>query len=280
LFLFFLQTLSAQSKEGSIARSVSFYQTGKSVQIDYRIPAPASVYVYVSLDAAKTFQGPLQMVSGDVGIVATKGTKTILWNPLEEIGEIVSNQVCFMVMAIPIDVAGRPEEKTPETPAKGSSVQLYTDVFGAYLNRISGSGQSGPYLGFTLGASLSLLFGGPNIYYGFGLSGHAIPCMSSTSTTESSVTIRNTYYYNDWFPCAFGDLRYFFRAKSRPYLKLQAGGGYYWSPEMGESFLSPYASLGVGIHPLKHLSLQFSADYFQAREASVVCPTVHLGLSF
>ena len=279
VFILFTSALFAQSVEGGIARSVSFFQAGKSVKIEYRIPAPATVYVYVSLDAGRTFRGPLQMVSGDVGIVATKGTKSVVWNPLEEYGEIVSNQVCFRVIAIPFEQVARDVEKATKASSKGSSLHVWVDAFGTPMSRITtrAAYASNKTIGFSWGASLSAFYGGPRLLIGGGASCRTIPGVFSSTSTESSVTIKNSYYYNDWFPCVFADLLYVFNPKSRPFLRLQAGGGYYWS-----SFIGPFASVGAGIHPLRHLYLQLSADYFffQAHEKNVIHPAMHLGISF
>jgi hypothetical protein len=93
-FLFALGKLSAQS-----VSSVELSQEGKTMVIDYLLEAttPQEILLYFSTDGGKTFSKPLQKVSGDVGKGVTAGKNRIVWNVLEEVPELVSDSIVFMV---------------------------------------------------------------------------------------------------------------------------------------------------------------------------------------
>ncbi len=93
-FLFALGKLSAQS-----VSSVELSQEGKTLVINYLLEATTAqeILLYFSTDGGKTFSKPLQKVSGDVGKGVTAGKNRIVWNVLEEVPELVSDSIVFMV---------------------------------------------------------------------------------------------------------------------------------------------------------------------------------------
>jgi formylglycine-generating enzyme len=93
-FLLALGKLSAQS-----VSSVELSQEGKTIVIEYLLEAttPQEILLYFSTDGGKTFSKPLQKVSGDVGKGVTAGKNRIVWNVLEEVPELVSDSIVFMV---------------------------------------------------------------------------------------------------------------------------------------------------------------------------------------
>ncbi len=85
---------------------VDFEQKDKIIEINYKlIPIPNAsgcfVELLVSLDGGKTFSGPLQKVSGDVGYVASIGVKRIIWNVVDEYKKVRGN-VMFQIVAKPL----------------------------------------------------------------------------------------------------------------------------------------------------------------------------------
>ncbi len=61
---------------------------------------PVIVRIYLSTDGGKTYGEPLKSVTGDVGIVIGPGQdKRIIWNVFDEVEELVSDDVRFMVKA-------------------------------------------------------------------------------------------------------------------------------------------------------------------------------------
>lgn len=79
--------------------NAEFYQKETKVYITYSLDQNASfISLYVSTDGGKSFQGPLKMVTGDVGKGVKAGeSKLIVWDALEEFGSIRGSEICFMV---------------------------------------------------------------------------------------------------------------------------------------------------------------------------------------
>ncbi|MGM9795318.1 MAG: formylglycine-generating enzyme family protein [Candidatus Aphodosoma sp.] len=85
-----------------VAQTVSnaaFEQVDNRVKITYQLDKSSAIRVYMSEDGGRTFKGPLQKVTGDVGSNVTPGSKVIWWNPLSEYEQIVGSNICFKVMA-------------------------------------------------------------------------------------------------------------------------------------------------------------------------------------
>lgn len=68
--------------------------------IDIAADQPVIVRVFISTDGGKTYGEPLKSVTGDVGIVVGSGeNKRIVWNVFEEVDELISENVKFMIKA-------------------------------------------------------------------------------------------------------------------------------------------------------------------------------------
>jgi hypothetical protein len=84
--LFFGTTIIANAQSVSNIEPV---QSGNKISISYSIndanfSQTFDVSLYVSNDGGKNFQGPVKSVSGDVGVVLTGGSKTILWDVFKD----------------------------------------------------------------------------------------------------------------------------------------------------------------------------------------------------
>lgn len=83
---------------------VSFYQDDQFVLVSYDLLGAATqsytVELYLSLDSGKTFSGPLQYVSGDVGNQVKTGRNLLIrWDAIQEKEQLISYDVVFWVMA-------------------------------------------------------------------------------------------------------------------------------------------------------------------------------------
>jgi hypothetical protein len=68
--------------------------------LDIEADQPVIVRVYLSTDGGQTYGEPLVSVSGDVGLIVGAGVKKrIIWDVFEEVNELVSENVKFMVKA-------------------------------------------------------------------------------------------------------------------------------------------------------------------------------------
>lgn len=102
-----------------VGQKVTFKQVADKVAVSYSLlESEANVSMYVSLDAGQTWYGPLQQVSGDVGFVRKKGRKVIVWDALEEFGEIESSKVAFYVLA-------RSDGKSPKLPKPKTKLPVF-----------------------------------------------------------------------------------------------------------------------------------------------------------
>ena len=79
---------------------VDFRQDVDEVVISYRLSQLAKVRgVYLSLDGGETYQGPLNLVQGDVGKEVDYGHHSIVWKAFDEMGAFDSDQVVFKIDA-------------------------------------------------------------------------------------------------------------------------------------------------------------------------------------
>lgn len=79
--------------------NVRFNQFGRAVEVHYtleRLPfnSFSMLNLYVSTNGGVSFIGPLIQVQGDVGKVATNGEKRVVWQVLDELGNL-DGQVVF-----------------------------------------------------------------------------------------------------------------------------------------------------------------------------------------
>jgi formylglycine-generating enzyme required for sulfatase activity len=98
LLVAFIGCLSLQAQTVS---NVSASQQGNELLVSYSLKAdtPCEVSLYVSLNAGKTWTGPLLHVSGDVGKNISAGSKVIRWQVLEEQEQLVGSDIHFKVTA-------------------------------------------------------------------------------------------------------------------------------------------------------------------------------------
>jgi opacity protein-like surface antigen len=84
--------------------NVNFWQKGQKIEIKYDLIGAKyyqyfNIEVYVSTDAGKTYQGPLQQVSGEVGPDIKEGVnKIILWDVFKELPTF-QGDVLFIIRA-------------------------------------------------------------------------------------------------------------------------------------------------------------------------------------
>lgn len=99
-FAFFSICIVANAQKAS---NVQWKQDINNLLITYSFSGlndnvECSTALYVSLDAGKTFKGPLTKVSGDVGPVKSNGKKSITWQVFEEMGnEEITGDLVFEV---------------------------------------------------------------------------------------------------------------------------------------------------------------------------------------
>ena len=90
--LFTCLTLSAQTVSG-----VDANQVGKTIEITYHLDRTADISVEYSTDGGRTYK-QLHRVSGDVGRGITAGCRTITWDVLSEVENLIAD-VSFRVNA-------------------------------------------------------------------------------------------------------------------------------------------------------------------------------------
>lgn len=95
-FLLLFNFINAQTVSSVLAE-----QQGNELVINYNLisSSPCNVDLYLSQNGGKSWVGPLQKVSGDVGKNIARGEKEIRWIVLEELVELVGNSIQFKVSA-------------------------------------------------------------------------------------------------------------------------------------------------------------------------------------
>jgi uncharacterized protein (TIGR02145 family) len=80
--------------------NVAAIQDGDKVVITYNLECDifADISVYVSEKGDGTFTGPLKSVTGDAGNNILQGSKTIVWNPLQDRDMILGDNIVFRIM--------------------------------------------------------------------------------------------------------------------------------------------------------------------------------------
>lgn len=76
--------------------NINAVQTGKIIEITYDLDKAADISVYMSVNGGETYRG-LRQVSGDVGKTVGPGHKTIVWDVLSEVEELIGDSIVFMV---------------------------------------------------------------------------------------------------------------------------------------------------------------------------------------
>lgn len=91
-------------------QNTSFQQKGNNIEITYNLRLPdyrhVDIEVFVSTDGGRTYRGPLEAVTGDVGKIKTGGKKQIIWSVFDELQELkgnVSFEVRANVIKLPYD---------------------------------------------------------------------------------------------------------------------------------------------------------------------------------
>lgn len=176
-----------------------------------------------------------------------------------------------------------PQPVEAEKPAlpEAQSFEVCLTAFGNVMDRIVYGNYSQNKTGLSFGAGASLLLPvGRFFQLGGGVAFRALPSAYSQSSISNGATVYNVIQGLDRFPFVFADVRASLPSSSRPFLLAQAGTGMYYPVNGDKGQLgSIYASLGVGLHPLKKLSIHLSMDYMKLPEKKVFTPTLHLGLS-
>ena len=84
-------SLSAQN-----VSNVNAEQQGKTIVITYDLDKAADISVYMSTSSGRTYR-ELHHVTGDVGKTVGPGHKTIVWDVLDEVEDLVGDNIVFMV---------------------------------------------------------------------------------------------------------------------------------------------------------------------------------------
>ncbi|MDA0931162.1 MAG: hypothetical protein O3C32_07300 [Bacteroidetes bacterium] len=142
-----LSSLHAQS-----VRDVEMTQEGKNIIIEYVLEAntPQEIRLTVSTDGGRSFSAPLRKVTGDVGRGIRSGKKRIEWRVLEEVDELVSERVVFMVEIVedvPVVKYSKPKKNfdLDDFQPEGGQVRI-----GALLEVIQQENYQAPGFGFRI----------------------------------------------------------------------------------------------------------------------------------
>ena len=90
-FVAYFGTIAAQN-----VSNVNVVQSGKTIEITYDLDKAADISVYMSSNGGETYRG-LRHVNGDVGKTVGPGHKTIVWDVLSEVEELIGDSIVFMV---------------------------------------------------------------------------------------------------------------------------------------------------------------------------------------
>ena len=269
----------AQNEENT-ARKVTFRQEGQGVVIEYRIPATADVSVFYSDNGGKTYYGPLISVTGDVGRVKGEGTKKVYWMPMEEVGGIYSDNVCFKVVAVPVvdplpavapvaPVTKEPEIEThkpePQKQQKASSPSVSKGKkaingilsLGAGVGIMDGSAAFAGNVSGVVSLKVSKQFA-----LGIGAGFFRVPNLKTYQYSSSSFTEEAKVYGGENILSLLADLRILFSDKPQsPYLKMQGGPGIGMSDEQTKGKILGCAAVGIGYPIYKGLSMEAGLNF-------------------
>lgn len=96
LVILSIVTVCCQSLWAQNVSNVTAQQVDKNIHISYSLDKAADISVYISANGDNSYR-ELKQVSGDVGKTIGPGRKTIVWNVLEEMAELVGDDFVFMV---------------------------------------------------------------------------------------------------------------------------------------------------------------------------------------
>lgn len=102
LILLFCSVFFSTNVFSQTVSNVFAEQQGNDLIIFYTLETdePCEINLYISNDAGRTWEGPMQKVSGDAGKNIIAGKKQLRWIVLEERESLVGNQVQFRITAI------------------------------------------------------------------------------------------------------------------------------------------------------------------------------------
>lgn len=271
----------AQNEE-NIARKVTFRQEGQGVVIEYRISGAADVTVFFSDNGGKTYYGPLTAVSGDVGTVKGEGKKKVMWLPLEEIGGIDSDDVCFKVVAVPVQKKPatetvlnqppmpevvplpapvvRPEKQSDKPAPVGGGKNTVHGI----LTVGGGAGFIDGNAGFALAASGVVSFPvGKSVSVGGGAGIVRVPTLKTYKYSSTSFSEEAKVFGAENLALILADLRIRLSGNGvGPYVKIQGGPGL--SLASGDSLkgkIYAFGSAGFGYPIIKGLCFEGSINF-------------------
>lgn len=76
--------------------NVNAVQMGKIIEITYDLDKAADISVYMSVNGGESYKA-LRQVNGDVGKTIGPGHKSIIWDVLSEVEELIGDSIVFMV---------------------------------------------------------------------------------------------------------------------------------------------------------------------------------------
>ncbi len=100
IFVILIICFSFSIAQSQIITNVVAKQDGNKVVITYNLQSNfvANISLYVSERGDGIFTGPLKSVTGDVGNNITSGSKTIIWNTLQDQDLILGDNIVFRVI--------------------------------------------------------------------------------------------------------------------------------------------------------------------------------------
>ena len=96
LFLFCVMCGICMTVHAQNVSNVSATQVGKTIHITYDLDKAADISVFMSTSGGISYR-ELRQVTGDVGKTVGPGHKTIVWDVLDEMEELIGDDIVFMV---------------------------------------------------------------------------------------------------------------------------------------------------------------------------------------
>lgn len=97
LILFLFYALVAFVAKSQNVSNADFVVVGNDIEITYELDDIADIDIFCSTDGGKTFSGPLENISGDVGNNVMPGKKTAVWHVYAERDIMYSSSVSFKI---------------------------------------------------------------------------------------------------------------------------------------------------------------------------------------
>lgn len=81
--------------------NIAAEQVGQTIKISYTLSSETdcNISLFYTTGIGNRWNGPLKMVTGDIGTGVTQGSREIIWNVIDEVVNLVGNDIKFKIVA-------------------------------------------------------------------------------------------------------------------------------------------------------------------------------------